>query len=131
MPFFFQKCDVIDLPTEQMYGRVEIHDVTQHSVMPATFSVQSTHWLLLGCYGNSVSCESSGMLLPHTTRTKQPCGVEVGSGVAELPVANFVINPRLKWYFHNRTDRGGVFLPSSPPSEIRNYWSDLQNSNGI
>ena len=96
-----------------MYGRVEIHDVTQHSVMPATFSVQSTHWLLLGCYGNSVSCESTGMLLPHTTRTKQPCGVEVGSGVAELPVANFVINPRLKWYFHNRTDRGGGFF--APP----------------
>ena len=28
----FRECDVIDLSTEQMYGRATIHDVTQHLV---------------------------------------------------------------------------------------------------
>ena len=33
-------------------------------------------------------------------------------------------------HFHNTTDRGGrgIFCP---PSELRNYWSDLQNSNSV
>ena len=34
-------------------------------------------------------------------------------------------------YFHNTTDRRGVIFCPLQPSELKNYWSDLQNSKDV
>ena len=40
-----------------------------------------------------------------------------------------VLTRARKGYFYNTTDRGLFF--ATAPSELREYWSDLQNSNGV
>ena len=47
-----------------------------------------------------------------------------------MPSKKRMINPRPHWgIFITRPTGGGGYL--EPPSDLRNYWSDCKNSNGI
>ena len=50
-PLYAFECDITNLLTEQVCGRVEIHGITENS---ATFSLHSSHQLKLRCHGNHV-----------------------------------------------------------------------------
>ena len=48
--------------------------------------------------------------------------------------AVYLINPRptALGYFYNAPHwGGGLFRAPPPPSDLRNYWTDCKNSNGI
>ena len=97
----FRECDVIDLSTEQMSGRVAIHDVTQHpvtigDVLPPQLSLAGA-WLL----------QEIPLAEKRQERTKQPSAMTM-TMTLERAVATSVVYPGFDRSSHDRGPGSGA-----------------------